>query len=171
MNLEWKHLPLILLGGAIGSGLGWLAAFMFKPGILPAGSPIGLHGAGAMFGAIAGVGFAVVAIVARAARDPSVGPARYFMRINGMGSTLIGHSEPRDDGSYVTTEWFTILWIPVFPVCRYRVTRHEEASTPFSTPFTIHEKLPVRLNYAARVYGITVLILLGIIGFAFLLFR
>ena len=167
MNLEWKHFPLIVLGGVVGSGLGWFVSFLF-PQI---DSSVGLHGAGAVFGGIAGMGFAVVAIVAGAARDPNVGPAQYFMRINGMGSTLIGHSEPRDDGSYVTTEWFTLLWIPIFPVCRYRVTKHEEASTPFSTPYTIHEKLPVRPNDAARVYGITVLVLLGVIGFAFVLFR
>jgi len=173
MNLEWKHFPLIVLGGAIGACFGWLASFRFKPDILPAAieSSIGLHWAGAMFGAIAGLAFAVVAIIVRAARDPNAGPARNFTQINGMGSVLIGRSEPRDDGTYVTTEWFTILWIPMFPVCRYRVTKNEKESTPFFTPYTIHEKMPPRLNDAARVYGITVLVLLGILGFAYLLFR
>lgn len=110
MNLEWRHFPLIVLGGVVGSSLGWLASFLFKPGLFPQiESVVGPHGVGAVFGGIAGMGFAVVAIVARAARDPNVGPARYFMRINGMGSTLFGHSEPRDEGSYVTTEWFTLL--------------------------------------------------------------
>ena len=172
MNLEWKHVPWVVLGGLVGSGLGWLVSFLFKPSLFPQlESVVGPHGVGAVIGGIAGMGFAVVAIVARAARDPDVGPARYFMQINGMGSTLFGHSEPRDDGSYVTTEWFTLLWIPVFPVCRYRLIRHEEDSTPFSTPYTIQEKLPVRLNDAARVYGITVLILLATIGFAYLVIR
>jgi hypothetical protein len=167
MNLEWKHLPWIVLAGVVGSGLGWLLAILF-PQI---DASVGLRGAGAVFGGIAGMGFAVIVIVIRAGRDPNIGPARYFMRINGMGSTLIGRSEVSDDGSYVTTEWFTILWIPMFPVCRYRVTKHEESGTPFSTPYTIHEKLPVRLYDAARIYGITVLILLGVVGLAYLAVR
>lgn len=170
MNLEWKHCPLLFLGGVIGAGLGWLASFLFKPDILPAAmeSLANLHRAGALFGSIAGLAFAVVAIVVRAARDPNAGPARNFTRINGMGSMLIGRSEPRADQSYVTTEWFTILWIPLFPVCRYRLTHHEECSTPFGERYSIHEKMPPRFNDAAKVYGITVLILIGIIGVLYL---
>ena len=61
--------------------------------------------------------------------------------------------------------------IPLFPICRYRVTKHEEDSTPFSTPYTIHEKIPVRLKEVARIYGIGVAILLGIIGLGYLMFR
>jgi hypothetical protein len=177
MNLEWKHFPLVMLGGTIGAGLGWLVSFLFRPGVLPDFEPaLDSHGTGAVIGGIAGLGFAVVAIVVKAGRDPNIGPASYFVQFKGMGSTLIGHSDAREDGSYVATEWFTILWIPLFPICQYRVTPHEEASTPFSTPYTIHEKLPVRFRDAARVYGITVLILCGIalvllalIGFAHLL--
>src|SRR5262245_32537732 len=121
MNLEWKHFPLIVLGVGVGAGVGWLASFMFKPGLFPVlDSSIGLSWAVPMFGGIAGLGYFTFTIIVRAGLNPNVGPARYFMRINGMGSTLIGHSEPRDDGSYVTTEWFTLVWIPIFPVCRYR---------------------------------------------------
>lgn len=172
MNLEWKHFPLIVLGVTIGGGVGWIASFLFKPGLLPVlDLSLGLRWAGAMLGGLAGLGCVTVAIVVRAGRDPNVGPARYFMRLNGMGSTLIGHSEQRDDGSYVTTEWFTVLWIPVFPVCRYRVTKHEEASTPFSTPYTIHEKMPLRLGDVKQVYGITLLVLLVIVGLAWFISR
>ena len=88
-----------------------------------------------------------------------------------MSSTLIGHSAPWDGGSYVTTEWFTILWLPIFPVCRYRVTEHPEASGPCYRLYTIHEKMPPLLPGVARVYGIMVLILLTIIGFASLILR
>ena len=171
MNLEWRHLPLIILGGAVGLGLGWLVSMLFPQ----LDSSVGVARAGVVFGGIAGTGFAVVAIVVRAGRrDPKAGQPGCFKQLNGTGFTLIGRSEQRDDGSYVTTEWFTILWVPVFPVCRYRVTN--QGSYPFYrryilTRYTIHQKLPVRLNNAARIYAITVLIVLGIIGLAFLALR
>ncbi|MCC6822250.1 MAG: hypothetical protein IT579_16085 [Verrucomicrobia subdivision 3 bacterium] len=167
MNLQWKHLPLILLGGLVGAGLGWLGSFLFGLGG-PNGlaSLLGLHAVGMLFGSIGGLGFAVVTIVTRAARNPKVGPARYFMQINGTGSMLLGEAERRVDGSYVTTEWFTILFFPVFPVCRYRVTRHPGA-TPFHTLYTIHEKLPVLRQDAKRGYGIGALFLLGFLALAY----
>jgi hypothetical protein len=171
MNLEWKHFPLLVLGGAIGCGLGWLLSFCFKSNLLPDGAPFGTHGAVAIFGAIAGSAVAVVTIVVRAARDPNAGPARNFTRINGMGSTLIGHSDPRGDGSYVATEWFTLVWIPIFPVCRYRVTNHIELGTPFWELYTIHEKMPPRFIDAARVYGVTLLVSLVLICIGYIASR
>jgi hypothetical protein len=95
MNLEWKQFPLILLGVSVGAGIGWFATFMFEPGRSP-----DLRWMGAIFGGLAGLGSVTVTIIARAARDPDVGPAKYFRQINGMGSLLLAHSEPRKDGSY-----------------------------------------------------------------------
>lgn len=172
MNLQWKHLPLIFLGGAIGSTLGWLASLLFKQSLIPeADSTISLHVTDALFGGIVAIGLTAIVIVVRAGRDPKTGPPGYFMRLHGMGSTLIGRSEPHADGSYVTTEWFTIIYVPIFPVCRYRVTEHFESSTPFSTPYTIHEKLPARLIDAARVCGLILLVLLSLAVLLFFLFR
>lgn len=172
MNLEAKHFPLILMGGVIGAVLGWLASFVFKTGILPEiENVVGLRGAGLIFGGIAGMAFAVIATVVRAARDPNAEPARNFTQINGMGSALIGHSESNDDGSYITTEWFTILWIPIFPVCRYRLIKHKESSNLLHREYTIIEKLPPQSTDTVKVYGFTVAILLVIIGLAYLTFK
>ena len=167
MNLQWKHVPLVLLGGLTGAGLGWLVSFLFGLGRpTELASLLGLHAVGVLFGSIAGLGFAVVAILTRAARNPKVGPARYFMQINGTGSMLLGEAERRADGSYLITEWFTIFFFPVFPVCRYRVTQHPGA-TPFHNLYTIHEKLPVRREDAKRGYGIGALFLLGFLALAY----
>lgn len=168
MNLQWKHLPLILLGGLVGAGLGWLGSFLFGlGGPTELASLLGLHAVGMLFGSIGGLGFAVVTIVTRAARNPKVGPARYFMHINGTGSMLLDEDERRADGSHVTTEWFTVFFFPMFPVCRYRVTRHPGTSTPFHTLYSIHEKLPVRRQDAKRGYGIGALFLLGFLALAY----
>jgi hypothetical protein len=48
--------------------------------------------------------------------------------INGIGVTLYGSSDhdPRT-GSYMTTYYFVILMIPIFPICRYRVIREGDS--------------------------------------------
>jgi hypothetical protein len=172
MNLRWRHLPLIFIGGAIGSTLGWLVSLLFRPGLFPGiDSSLGLPAAGILFGGIAGAGLSVIRIVFRAARDPRSSPPAYFIRLHGMGSTLIGHADPHPDGSYVATEWFTMYYVPILPVCRYRVTKDEARSTPFSASYAIHEKFPVCWKDAAPVYGILLLALLGLTSFLYFLFQ
>jgi hypothetical protein len=87
-----------------------------------------------------------------------------------MGSALIGRTEQRDDGSYVTTEWFTILWIPIFPVCRYRLIK-APGSNLVHQQYSILEKLPPRGVDAIRVYGATIVVLMIVAGVAYLIFR
>src|SRR4051812_38480031 len=43
-------------------------------------------------------------------------------RLNGCGGCLYGRSdEDPQSGTYVATEWFTMFWLPVFPLGRYRI--------------------------------------------------
>jgi hypothetical protein len=43
--------------------------------------------------------------------------------INGCGFTMYGSSDvDRETGSYMTTYYFVMIFIPIFPICRYRVT-------------------------------------------------
>ena len=147
MDLKARHLPLILFGGFVGSVAGWFATFLFKPGMFPPlDKSVGLHEAGRMLGAIAGLAVAVLITIAKSARDPHAGPVSYFIQLHGWGSRLFGRSDVRDNESYVATEWFTIAWIPVFPVCRYRVIKDEAASNPLNPiqqEYTILEKIPL----------------------------
>jgi|ERR1035437_3994201 hypothetical protein len=46
---------------------------------------------------------------------------------NGIGTRLYGKRDFRPDGSYVTTEWAAILWIPALPLKSMRI--HETAGT------------------------------------------
>jgi hypothetical protein len=42
-------------------------------------------------------------------------------RLNGIGTTYYGRSDVRPDGSYVATEWFVILLLPIYPLSTYRL--------------------------------------------------
>jgi len=41
----------------------------------------------------------------------------------GIGTAYIGECDYHEDGSYVTTEWFIFLGLPVFPIRSHRVLR------------------------------------------------
>lgn len=55
----------------------------------------------------------------------TISSAPSLSTINGIGLTLYGQTdlEPTS-GSYLTTYYFVFLGIPIFPICRYRVTRN-----------------------------------------------
>lgn len=40
---------------------------------------------------------------------------------NGFGTTDYGERDRAEDGSYITTEWVTAVWIPLVPLASYRV--------------------------------------------------
>jgi hypothetical protein len=45
--------------------------------------------------------------------------------INGFGLKLYGSTDPDpENGSYLSTYYFTAFFIPIFPICRYRVIRN-----------------------------------------------
>jgi len=47
---------------------------------------------------------------------------------NGVGTKFHGKRDLGNDGSYVTTEWFVFLCIPVFPIRSLRVLPTGEGS-------------------------------------------
>ena len=50
-------------------------------------------------------------------------------RVNGVGFTLLGKKdEDKFSGSYIKSYWFTILWIPIFPLKEYRVLQPSPGS-------------------------------------------
>jgi hypothetical protein len=59
--------------------------------------------------------------------------------VNGIGFTLYGCSDMEPTtGSYMTTYYFGFFFIPIFPICRYRVTRNGRSYCFFG-------KAPLRL--------------------------
>ena len=47
----------------------------------------------------------------------------------GCGTNFYGSWEKREDDSYVTTEWITIFYVPVFPLKSYRVIKNNSTIT------------------------------------------
>ena len=41
--------------------------------------------------------------------------------VNGIGTTYLGASDRQPDGSFVTTEWFILLSVPIIPLKSQRV--------------------------------------------------
>jgi hypothetical protein len=161
MNLKLKHVLPMLLGGVLGAAVGWWVSFLVKPGLVPdLEKAFGLQDAGLVVGGMVGVFVAPLVIIARAARDPQAEKPYHFIQLKGTGSTLIGHADPRPDGSYVAMEWFTILWIPFLPLCRHRVIENQDVSFIFHHEYRILEMLPPR----PIEYGVTALAVLLILG-------
>src|SRR5580704_19504675 len=40
---------------------------------------------------------------------------------NGCGTRFYGERERAEDGSYITTEWITFIYVPLLPIRSYRV--------------------------------------------------
>ncbi|MEX8516930.1 MAG: hypothetical protein AB3X44_00250 [Leptothrix sp. (in: b-proteobacteria)] len=52
--------------------------------------------------------------------------------INGCGVTLYGNTDhDPDSGSYMATYYFVLIFIPIFPICRYRVISTDEKNYRF----------------------------------------
>jgi hypothetical protein len=161
MNLRIGHLPVLLGGALTGSALGYLlcvAARGFFPDVkdLPA--------LGLVFGSLAGLFIVVFAIIVAASRDRDADVPAQFTSVNGIGSTLYGKSDPRDDGSYVTTEWFTVFFVPILPVCSYRVIRIDR--TILAAQYRILGKSPPRASHIIKGYAFTVAVAVSIIVLA-----
>lgn len=63
------------------------------------------------------------------------------MRINGIGTTFLGISVPDKNGISTATNWFTFLWLPIFPFSRVKVRFLPHTGSGFSYQLISHEKL------------------------------
>ena len=47
-----------------------------------------------------------------------------MFRFNGIGTTIYGKREVNpEDGSYIVTKWFTVIYFPIIPLGSYRVIK------------------------------------------------
>ena len=50
-----------------------------------------------------------------------------MFRFNGIGTTIYGKREVNpEDGSYIVTKWFTVLYFPIIPLGSYRVIKEKQ---------------------------------------------
>ena len=76
--------------------------------------------------------------------------------LNGIGIRYIGQSDHHADGSYVTTEWFSFLYVPIVPFASFRLIHVREKDVDWGfyskTHYRIIDRLPLRWGLVARVY-------------------
>lgn len=77
---------------------------------------------------------------------------------NGIGTTYFGRREVEPDGSYVTTEWISFLYCPLFPLGSFRVKPTGETDSTFlvlyasTTEHYFVRPLPLNLRQVCNVY-------------------
>jgi hypothetical protein len=50
-----------------------------------------------------------------------------MFRFNGIGTTIYGKREVNpEDGSYIVTKWFTVIYFPIIPLGSYRVIKEKQ---------------------------------------------
>lgn len=76
--------------------------------------------------------------------------------LNGVGARMYGDRDHDRDGSYVSTRYFTVLFVPVIPIDAYRVIAYEDDSYQFlcRAPLSSLAKAWQRLFAAALVIGV-----------------
>ena len=95
----------------------------------------------------------------------------------GIGTVFYGATNRADDGSFLTTEWFTVLLLPIIPISSFRVTFgwSDTSSLGLTSTVTkryfIHskEKLsPVQVLRTYALYIGSLLLMAGIAGLTIL---
>jgi hypothetical protein len=75
--------------------------------------------------------------------------------VNGFGTKLLGERDFCRNGSYVTTKWVSIFWIPVLPLesLRIRETEGFDIGVLADLQYTVLEQLPnLHLKQVLSVY-------------------
>jgi hypothetical protein len=75
--------------------------------------------------------------------------------IHGIGTMVVGERDYWPDGSYVTTEWFVLAWLPIIPLSSKRIsyTRNSDYATyDTSGGFYVYETMGVDRKQALFVY-------------------
>ena len=86
--------------------------------------------------------------------------------LNGIGTRLYGKRDFRNDASYITTEWATFIYIPVFPFRSLRVTHLGAVEPRFSIfastaeQYQVIERTPPNSRQVLYTYGFLLFVVL-----------
>ena len=64
----------------------------------------------------------------------------------GIGTKFLGSREQGSDGSYITTKWFVIFFLPIIPLGSYRVLKIESDPGIFNSS-SKYQSVPVPLHW------------------------
>jgi hypothetical protein len=72
--------------------------------------------------------------------------------IQGFGTTFYGKRDFHSDGSYVTTKWIVLFFVPIIPLGSYRVKYKGYSSVTYGRSATttesyiVYEELPINIR-------------------------
>lgn len=76
-------------------------------------------------------------------------------RFHGVGMIVYGERDYRPDGSFVTTQFFAVAYLPLFPIISKRIsyTRISDYSNYDPDGYFVYEMLPLDHRQVLCVYG------------------
>lgn len=80
--------------------------------------------------------------------QPARGEAPSLYTLNGIGTMLYGHYKPDGQGNYIATQWFTFVFLPIWPLSAWVVRKAENGGWYFLA----HAPLPP-VARGARVFA------------------
>lgn len=73
-----------------------------------------------------------------------------MFRINGIGLSFDGVSKPDHEGNCTATQWFTFIFVPIFPITRYKLKPIKKV--PFRFEFQTISKQKLVLTEILQTY-------------------
>jgi len=86
---------------------------------------------------------------------------------NGIGTSFYGQSRFEEDGSFVTTKWFIIGFVPIIPMASARVKYLGTSGVPFfsrTSNFEMLKELPVDGLQVLKTWAYVVFIIALVTG-------
>ena len=80
--------------------------------------------------------------------------------INGFGTTFYGECDYQPDGTYLTTYWIILAFVPVIPLYSARIIQTESSFLAGGSLYH-YQKLPIHWPQVMRVWGFAAGVALG----------
>ncbi|MEO1621246.1 MAG: hypothetical protein AAFU53_09465 [Cyanobacteria bacterium J06632_3] len=89
---------------------------------------------------------------------------------NGIGTKYYGKRELGPDGSYITTEWITLVYIPLVPIGSFRVcpTGKSTNAIVYNSRQFMVKRVPFSWPQIRNIYAVTGSIVAAIAGVIFI---
>lgn len=86
--------------------------------------------------------------------------------LNGIGTKYYGRREAGPDGSYVTTEWIVLIYLPLIPIGSFRVcpTGKSTNAIVYNSQQFMVKRVPFNWPQIRNIYGVTGAIAATLIG-------
>lgn len=83
--------------------------------------------------------------------------------INGFGTTFYGECDYQPDGTYLTTYWIILAFVPVIPLYSARIMQTESSFLGGGSLYH-YQKLPIHWPQVLRVWGFAAGVVVGFVA-------